>query len=123
MCFYKTSTEQVAIKAHRSIYGIKALIKKKDELLSPYMFAKWRLGRSKRATNFDPKRNGCSNVNEGLHCYRTIDEAIRHSEGSANEKLFLVEIPKGAMYYQNDTEFCANKMNLLHQIRTPKSKK
>lgn len=120
MCFNKKSHDQVAQKATRDIYGIKVLIKEKSELRSPYMYSKWRLGVTKRAHKFDPKRAGLINVNEGLHCYKTLDEAVQDSQGAYKEKVFLVVIPKGTMYYENDTQFCAQRMYLAREIRIPK---
>lgn len=123
MCFYKRTTEQVAKKADRDIYGVKVLVKHQGVWRSPYMGTKWVIGKRKSATNFDTTRMDYNTVNEGLHCYRSLDAAVNHVSGSTVEKIFVAKIPKGAMYYENDTELCANRMEVMYQIRTPKKRK
>lgn len=125
MCFYKKTRESVAIKAHQDIFALKVLVKGKDKKLhSPHQTATWTIGKVKRCTKFDPKREGSLEVNEGLHCYRMLNMAF-YAKGRYNlsKGVFVVMIPEGAMYYQNENEICANKMVVLSEITKFKVKK
>lgn len=117
----KTSTSQTAIKAWDDIYAVKILLKGKNGILSsPYRKkAKWKLGKVKTAAKFDSATKG-PDVNVGLHCYRSVDKAIGGVRYRSDRGAFLVKIPKNAMYYENDTEICASKMVILHEIKKPK---
>lgn len=117
----KTSADENAIKAWDDVYAVKILTKEKGGILkSPYRKkSKWKLGKQKTAVKFDAATRG-SAVNIGFHCYRNINQAMAGVRYHNDRGAFLVKIPKGAMYYENNTEICANKMVIMHEIKKPK---
>jgi hypothetical protein len=117
MCFYKTYQNPLAKKATQDMYAFKLLKKKNGELYSPVRNSKWgKLGK-KRAIGFKSDVSG-NQVYQGIHCYKGVNEAIKSRYTGVS--IFLMKIPRGAWYYENDTQYCSSSAAIVCEMRIPK---
>lgn len=120
MCFYAKSDNSRSKVVDGAITGFKRFKKRGDVLSSPYKKAfKWKFNELKVEEKFD-KTADYGEVNVGFHCYKTYKEAIDKKQ--KGEKVYMVVIPSGARYHENDVQYCSNKMVVL-DFELTKSKK
>lgn len=85
------------------------------EILSPYMYSAWKIGKLRRALMKVHKfyYSRAYSVEEGLHAYTTFGQADRCSN-KYSTFIFVAKIPKGAKYYRGrHNDIVADKMVVL----------
>jgi hypothetical protein len=85
------------------------------EILSPYMYSAWKIGKLRRAlmkvTRSYYRRS--YSVEDGLHAYTTFRQADRCSN-KYSTFIFVAKIPKGAKYYRGrHNDIVADRMIIL----------
>lgn len=121
MCFYTNKMKGIAKIVETPITGFKRFKKKGDVLSSPYIHkCKWKFSEEKLETGFEKIAHNYE-VNVGLHCYKSLTEALFHR--GRGEKVYMVNIPVGALVHENDTQYCSNKMIVEPYDLKPVTKK
>jgi len=103
MCFVRKSGQRRK-KATEDILAFKRLRIQGDDIISPYIYTKWKVGELKKA---DMQQNGLGEIEQGLHCYVSEEIAVKNWGGCTTVPVI---IPKGAHYYINDKEIVSNQM-------------
>ncbi len=107
MCFFPRKNVIKARVARKPILAYKALKVNGAVVYSPLRYMEWKAGRVHKA-KLKPKISKGSNIHVGLHCFKTKKKAL-----TVTSTVFPVLIPKGALYYENDSQFVSNQMVLL----------
>lgn len=119
MCFYKSTerkdsklkTATKAIIVYKGLNGIK-------NLKSPYQNTIWTEKKTLTEKYFVRDARGYSTVSTGFHSAKTWNRAKFHGT-----RVFEFVIPKGAKYYENETEYVSDKIYLrsAKSVKKPKS--
>lgn len=114
MCFKTRSMDNKASVATKDIIAFK-LMKHitLTEAHSPFRPCAWRIGKIKRSDLPKTLRYHGQEIEVGLHCFKTAGSASNYSFKERDNKLVVVMIPKGALYYENRTQYVSNKMIFL----------
>lgn len=112
MCFYARTDRSRAKTAAGAITGFKRFKKRGDTLTSPYRKGfTWKIGEYKIEPHFEKTADDYGEVNRGFHCYKTYAEAA--SRKLKGEKVYMVLIPSGARYHENDEQYCSSEMVIV----------
>lgn len=82
---------------------------------SPFRFFDWVAGKKYRST-LDNPCNYNGDIHEGFHAFKTINGCRRLAklwDGVQEYNIGIFVIPKGAEYYENDTQYVSNSMKML----------
>jgi hypothetical protein len=114
MCFYTRRSVTKAEVAKHPIIAFKLMENvTMSGAESPFRSTKWTVGRVKKAGLRKELNYGGQDIERGLHCFKTAASARRYMHRRASHKVTVVMIPKGALYYENDTQYVSNEMILL----------
>lgn len=105
MCFNRHGKMQVAKKAiivYKGLY----INSNNQELISPYRSTVWKV-KKKKVENKMAKNSYRQRLSFGFHSCKTIDTARLHAS-----RVYEFVIPKGALYYENDSEYLSNEIYL-----------
>ena len=57
-------------------------------------------------------------VNNGFHVLRNLEQARKFANDfPRSAKVFLVMIPKGALYHKNSTQYCSNQLVIKTKLQ------
>lgn len=124
MCFSIRQKESVAKIAQKDIKCLKILRVEEGVISSPIKKGTiWTLGvvqtepRLKRTVESNGW-NGHS-LNEGLHALKGKVAADKYKRdiGARNTKIYEAVIPKGAIYWENATQYCADQLKVTGVYR------
>lgn len=108
MCFFTRKNVIKAKVARKPILAYKALKINGNVVYSPMRYMEWKAGHVHTARLKTKLGSKGEAITVGLHCFKTKKSAL-----TVTNSAFPVLIPKGARYYENDSQFVSNKMVLL----------
>lgn len=116
MCFYIHSKHRDKKIAKRDIRCYKVLKMFDNELLSPYKWFSYELGRKYTSIIFIYQ----GRIEEGLHSFSNKKKALseRYSWYKDIYKVFICEIPKGSEYYYSPSykEYVSNQLIVKEEL-------
>lgn len=124
MCFTRVIVEGFAQMAKEDIFAFKILKEdslEKGLLRSPSQTGTvWKANKLKKEPNFERIAKGLS-INYGLHCCKTLEDARNYNHSTyytnGSNEVYQVKIPKGSLYWENNTQICADQMILVSTQR------
>jgi hypothetical protein len=113
MCFTRKNETAFAKIAAQDIFAFKILTKR---LCSPSRGTQWTLGNYKTEPDFNRIMEGSDySIHKGLHCCKTLKDARYYNKTTyscRDYRIFPVKIPKGSLYWENDTQIVSDTMVL-----------
>lgn len=111
MCFHKLSKEDVPKVAQEDIICYKFLYRQSSTLFSPYNSFTWEVGKVGNAIITKGIDEG--DLSNGFHSCKSLKDCIRYRTKLCETYLiFQFTIPKGAEYYENETQYVSNQIFL-----------
>jgi hypothetical protein len=114
MCFRTSKSGEKPVKTKEDIVAFKILLlSPKFGYRSPFQKkARWKVGEVKDDPDFQKVSDYYKDVEQGIHSFRTFDDAYNYYHRTSAHKIVLATIPAGSLVYKNDTQYCSNALRI-----------
>lgn len=118
MCFYRRPEQEKANIALEDIKCYKILHRNSHHktIISPFWSYEWKPGEPNTTEEMVIETSWANSLTNGFHSLRNISSALHYGElegvNGPNQAIFECTIPKGSLYWDNNTQYLSNALTL-----------